>query len=437
MKPLPRPRAGATLWLYRVLLTGLLPAAAPALWLSARLKGKSRPPLGLRLAPDVTGVRPGGLWLQAVSVGEVEVARRLLAELERCAPELPVLLTSTTATGLALARRTVGDRVPVLACPLDLPWSVSRVLDTARPRALVLVETELWPEMLHQAARRAIPVAVANGRLSEGAFARYLRVRGPLRRLLDPLALVLARGEVDAARFAAIGVSESRIRVVGNIKYDLEPSREPLPWEDLARGWAGQRPIVVAGSTVEGEEASVLAAAAALGGFAKAFLVLAPRHPERFPAVARLLTERAVAWTSRSRLGEAPASPDVLLLDTIGELSRAYRLGVVAFVGGSLGGRGGHNPLEPAVWAVPVLSGPHVESFREIYDQLLAAGGALAVHDPSELAGALGAWLADPAARQAAGRAAARVVEANRGATARTVTALLTLAGWGDGAAPP
>jgi 3-deoxy-D-manno-octulosonic-acid transferase len=232
-------------------------------------------------------------------------------------------------------------------------------------------------------------------------------------------------------------VPEGRVRVVGNVKYDLEPSGEPLAWEDSVRRWAGTRPLVVAGSTVAGEEEALLAAITTLGGFVGQFLVLAPRHPERFPVVARLLEERGVAWVSRSRLEQAPAAPDVLLLDTIGELSRAYRLGVVAFVGGSLAGSGGHNPLEPAVWAVPVLTGPHVESFREVYDRLLAVGGARVVRDPGELAAAVAAWLADPAARQGAGRAAARVVEANRGATARTAAALLTLAGWLDGAAPP
>lgn len=428
-----KPATGATLWLYRSLLAGLLPVAVPLLWVQARLKGKSRPPLMDRLTPRLQGHPPGGLWLQAVSVGEVELARRLVAELALKAPELPLLLTSTTATGLALARRTVGERLPVLPCPLDLPWPTSRLLEAARPRALVLVETELWPELLHQAARRSLPVVVVNGRISDRAFGRYLMVRRPLRRLLDPLTLVLARAAEDASRFAAIGVPTERIRVVGDIKFDLEPSPEPLPFADVVRRWAGERPVLVAGSTLEGEEAAVLDAVAAVGGPGRTFLLLAPRHPERFPAAAELLAGRGARWAARSRLEEAPETVDVLLLDTIGDLGRTYQLGTSAFVGGSLTARGGHNPLEPAVWGVPVLSGPHVANFRDAYDQLLAVGGARLVSDRGELAAALRDWLEDPAAAAAAGSRARAVVDGNRGATARTVGALLALVGGAGG----
>jgi 3-deoxy-D-manno-octulosonic-acid transferase len=423
------PRAGASLWLYRVLLTGVLPVAAPALWLQARLRGKSRPPISSRLLPATRGLVAGGLWLQAVSVGEVEVARRLVAELGRRVPGLPLVVTSTTATGLALARATLADRTSVLPCPLDLPWPVRALLDAARPRALVLVETELWPELLHQSARRAVPVAVVNGRISDRAFERYLTIRRPMRRLLGPVALVLAQSAADAERFARIGVPEQRVRVTGNVKYDLEPSLVPLPWQEQVQRWAGERPLLVAGSTLDGEEAAVLDAVAELGGPERLFLVLAPRHPERFPVAARLLSERGVAFAARSRLDDAPARVDALLLDTIGELARAYRLARVAFVGGSLTASGGHNPLEPAVWSVPVVSGAQVDNFREAYDLLVTAGGARLVDKPSRLAATLADWLGDPARAATAGRAAVAVVEGNRGATARTVAEVLTLAG--------
>jgi len=420
---------GANLWLYRSLLAGLLPVAAPLLWGQARWKGKARPPLRERLAPRLEGHPPGGLWLQAVSVGEVELARRLVAELGQRAPGLPLLLTSTTASGLALARRTLGDRLPVLPCPLDLPWPTARLLDAARPRALVLVETELWPELLHQAARRNLPVVVVNGRISDRALGRYLAVRRPLGALLEPITQVLARAAEDAERFAAIGVPAERVRAVGDIKFDLEPSPEPLPFGDAVRRWAGDRPILVAGSTLEGEEAAVLDAVAALGGPERVFLLLAPRHPERFPAAAGLLAERGARWAARSRLELAPAAVDVLLLDTIGELGRAYQLGTAAFVGGSLTARGGHNPLEPAVWGVPVVSGPHVANFRDAYDQLLAVAGARLVADGGELTRALRIWFEDlPAAAAAGGRARA-VVDSNRGATARIVAELLAVVG--------
>lgn len=420
---------GANLWLYRVLLAGLLPVAAPLLWGQARWKGKARPPLKDRLTPRLEGHPPGGLWLQAVSVGEVEIARRLVTELALKAPGLPLLLTSTTAAGLALARRTLGERLPVLPCPLDLPWPTARLLEAACPRALVLVETELWPELLHQAARRSLPVVVVNGRISDRALGRYLTVRRPLRRLLDPITLVLARASEDASRFAAIGVPADRVRVVGDVKFDLEPSPEPLPFADVVRGWAGERPVLVAGSTLDGEEAAVLDALDALGGPEHAFLLLAPRHPERFPAAAALLAGRGARWAARSRLEQAPETVDVLLLDTIGELGRAYQLGTAAFVGGSLTARGGHNPLEPAVWGVPVTSGPHVANFHDAYDQLLAVAGARLVADGDELARALRDWLGNPPAAAAAGSRARAVVDGNRGATARTVGELLAVVG--------
>jgi 3-deoxy-D-manno-octulosonic-acid transferase len=249
--------------------------------------------------------------------------------------------------------------------------------------------------------------------------------------MLAPISLVLARTDGDAGRFADLGVAPERIRVAGNIKYDLKVDPRPLPWQERARGWAGDRPVVVAGSTMEGEERDVLDAVANLGSSGP-FLILAPRHPERFAAVERMLSDRGLAVAVRSRLDQAPETVDVLLVDTIGELSRAYGLAAVAFIGGSLVATGGHNPLEPAVHGVPVLTGPHVHNFREIYDELIAAGGARVVGDGAELAAGLGAWLADPGRARAAGRAALTVVEANRGATCRTVAALLELAGLGD-----
>jgi len=426
-------RAGPELWLWRALTHGLLPLLVPALWLRDHWRGKSRPSLGERMAWRLPRLAPGGVWLQAVSVGEVELARRLVRELERRAPRLPMLLTATTATGLALARRTLAGTLPVHACPLDLPGAVSRVLSAARPRIVALVETEVWPELIHQAARRSIPVVVVNGRLSASSLPRYLKVRGLLRPLLEPLTRVLARSDEDASRFASIGVPAERIRVTGNIKYDLEPDPTSLTWEGLVAGWAGQRPLLVAGSTMEGEEQIVLDAMAGLGGFERALLVLAPRHPERFDAVARRLEERGLAVARRSRLEQASATVDVFLLDTIGELARAYRVARAAFIGGSLVDSGGHNPLEAAVWGVPVLTGRHVHNFQESYDQLLAAGGARMVHDAGELGQAFAAWLDDAAGARAAGRAAQQVVEANRGATARTVDELLDLSGLGEG----
>jgi 3-deoxy-D-manno-octulosonic-acid transferase len=420
--------ASPSLWLYRLLLGGLLPVALPAITIRQWLSGKSRPRFRDRLGRSLPELTEGGIWIQAVSVGEVEVARRLVAELERQAPELPLFLTATTATGLDLARRTLGDRLPVFPCPIDLPGPVSRVFEFAQPQLLVLVETELWPEMLHQAGQRGVGVAVVNARLSEGSFAGYRRVAGRLRSLLEPLALVLARTESDAQRFAGLNVPRERIVVSGNVKYDLEADQRPLSWEDDVLRVAGDRSIMVAGSTMEGEEAQVLDALAGLGGDGVApFLILAPRHPERFENVARLLADRGIVHSRLSSREGVPSDADAFLIDTIGELARAYRMAQVAFIGGSLVPTGGHNPLEPAVWGVPVLSGPHVHNFEEVYDEMTDAGAARLVDDSAELRVATAAWLDEPELAAAAGNAGREVVERNRGATARTCSALLDL----------
>jgi 3-deoxy-D-manno-octulosonic-acid transferase len=419
--------ASASLWLYRTLVAGLLPLALPALKLRDRVAGKRRPPLAERLARDLPELARGGLWLHAVSVGEVEIARRLVRELAGRAPELPLLVTATTATGLALARRTLAGAASVVVCPLDLPGPIGRLLDAARPRLLVVVETELWPEMLHQTGRRGIAAAVVNARLSERSFGRYRRVRPLLAPLLAPLGLVLARSAADAERFSALGVPAAAIRVAGNVKYDLEPNPEPLPWAAALKAAAGGRPVLVAGSTMAGEEEVVLDVAARAGR--PLYLVLAPRHPERFDAVAELIARRGLSLSRRSTGDGAAVGTSVFLLDTIGELARAYRFAEVAFVGGSLVPTGGHNPLEPALWGVPVLSGSHVHNFAEVYDEMTQAGAAVLVDGPGELLDGLAAWLDNPRAARLAGAAGRSVVEANRGATARTASALLELIG--------
>ncbi len=417
------------IWVYRILVAGLLPLVISVLKIRDRLRGKRRPSFIGRFARDLPDLPTGCLWLHAVSVGEVEIARRLARELEAEGSEFPVLVTATTATGLDLARRTMGDTVAVIPCPLDLPGALGRVFDAARPRALVVVETELWPEMLHQAGRRGVPTAVVNARLSDASFRSYRRIRLLLEPLLEPMNLVLARSQSDADRFAALGVPSETIRTAGNIKYDLEPDSSPLPWIDAVRSAAGGRPIIVAGSTMEGEEAVVLDALARLEAEGReVFLILAPRHPERFEAVADLVTGRGLRLTRRSADEPPTGETSVFLLDTIGELARAYKTATVAFVGGSLAKTGGHNPLEPAVWGVPVLSGSHVHNFTEVYGEMTAAGAAIIVDGLDDLTDALASWLDHPGAAGLAGAAGRAVVEANRGATALTVAALLDLA---------
>ena len=417
----PRRMGVVMLWIYRLLMMALMPLAILVLVVKDRLQGKQRPPWSERFARRVPDIEAGGLWIHAVSVGEVEVARRLIDEFNQDVVTGPITLTSTTATGLTLARKNLSDRVTILPTPVDLPGPIGRIFDAIRPRALVLVETELWPEMLHQAGRRGVPVVVVNARLSDVSFRRYRRVKAALRPLLKPLSLVLTRDATDADRFRELGIEDDRVSVGGNIKYDLEPDHRPLQWDDEIGSCADGRPVIVAGSTLEGEEQLILDAVETLAGSdgRRPLVILAPRHPERFDSVARLVSECGLTLIRRKHLSDGvKTGADVFLLDTIGELARAFRHGAVAFVGGSLVPSGGHNPLEPAAWGVPVLSGPWVANFEEIYREMVRATAVRLVADSRELAAALDQWLSAPETARRAGEAGRRVVEANRGATA-------------------
>ena len=410
------------LWIYRILMMVLVPIAIPVLALRDRLVGKQRPPWSERFARRLPDIEAGGLWIHAVSVGEVEVARRLIAELDRETPAGVIVVTSTTATGLALARKRLGDRATILATPVDLSGPVGRVFEAVKPKALVLVETELWPEMLYQAGRRGIPVVVVNARLSETSFRRYSRIKSALRPLLRPLSLILTRDQTDAERFKDLGIEDHRVTVGGNVKYDLEADMRPLEWGEEIATCAAGRPVIIAGSTLEGEEQIILDAVESLTGSdgRRPLVILAPRHPERFEAVAHLVTERGLNFVRHSRLPDGVrAGIDIFLLDTIGELARSFQYGAVAFIGGSLVPSGGHNPLEPAVWGVPVLSGPWVSNFEEVYREMVAAGGVRLVADSRELGAELDKWLSAPETARQAGEAGRRAVEKNRGATAR------------------
>jgi len=406
------------------LMTILVPLVIPMIALRDRLTGKKRPPWSERFGHNLPEIEPGSLWIHAVSVGEVEVARCLITELNRDGTSIPIVVTSTTATGLALARKNLTDVATILASPVDLPGPVSRLFDSIRPSALVLVETELWPEMLRRAARSGTPVIVVNARLSDRSFRRYRKIRWALGPLLAPINAVLTRDGTDAQRFSALGIEPGRVKIGGNVKYDLEPDERPLDWDDTIDKIAAGRPIIVAGSTLEGEEEQVLDALAA--SEKSILLILAPRHPERFETVARLVEDRDLRLIRRSHVPDHAVEGDaIFLLDTIGELARAFRHGTIAFIGGSLVPAGGHNPLEPAVWGVPVLSGPSIENFEEIYREMVGAGAVILVENPQALGAAINHWLSNPGAALNAGEAGRRVVEENGGATARIVTEIV------------
>jgi 3-deoxy-D-manno-octulosonic-acid transferase len=400
-----------------------LPVVAPYLLLADRRRGKRRPPLAQRLGWKLPAIPTGGVWVQAVSVGEVAVARPLLAELRRRHPGLPLVLSATTATGLAMASGAQLADV-TLPFPVDLPGPVRRLMDAAKPRLVVLVETELWPELLAACGSRGIPVALVNARVSDKSFRGYRAVRALLRPLLAPVALALAQDEQSARRLAVMGVPGERIRTTGNVKFDATaPGAPPRVTEEFRR-IAGGRRVLVAGSTMPGEDEQVLDALSRLSADARPFLLLAPRHPERAPQVMQLAAERGFSVTRRTLLRDAITGCDVVVLDTVGELAALYQLGNVAFIGGSLVPTGGHNPIEPARFAVPVLTGPNVRNFALVYRTFVEAGAARVVHSGADLTQALAGWLADPAGARKAGEAGHRLLAENAGATARIADAL-------------
>lgn len=413
------------LWLYRLAGCLLIPPAIPLLALQDKWRGKARPRWTDRFC---RGELPetADLWIQAVSVGEVEVATQLVQEILARRPDLRILVTATTVTGLALAEKRLGGNCRLAACPVDSPGALSRFLKAATPKMLVLIETELWPEMLHQLGRRNIPVVIVNARLSEKSFRRYRHVRRALDRLLSPLSLVLARDRGDLERFRDLGIPERKLRLGGNLKYDIEADVRPLEWAEDFKSTGDERPVIVAGSTMEGEEEILLESlSSSLLAPHRPRLILAPRHPERFDAVAEMIGKRALSLSRRSAWKRGfKAFGDVFLLDSIGELARSYRLGNLAFLGGSMLGRGGHNPLESLLWGVPVLSGPSMENFEEIYGRLIGIDAVRTVVSAGGFAEAAAFWIEHPEEARAAGVRGMELIQSQQGAT-KSVSDLL------------
>lgn len=418
---------------YRALAALALAAYAPYALVRSlsggRRLGDIRGRMGRSPYPDLAG----GIWIHAVSVGEIGVARNLLRALRKARPGCRVGLSVTTAAGRELAETLAGE-ASIFAYPFDLAGPVERALDATRPGLVLLTETEIWPLFLQRAARRAVPVALVNGRISERSFRGYRRVRGFLRGALGRISLFAMQSAEDARRVKELGAEDARVLVAGNIKYDL-PVAPPFPDADRLRAAAAGRPIVVAGSTGEGEEPLVLDAWQQLE--TRPLLVLAPRRPERFGEVARLCESRGLRIERRStpapRLPSPASSPDVYLLDSIGELASIYREATIAFIGGSLIARGGQNPIEAWAAGVPAVAGPHMENFRDIAAAGQERGILARVDDAAGLARELAAALTAPEQTRRRAADGARFVEENRGAADRTAAAVLALLA--DGAA--
>jgi 3-deoxy-D-manno-octulosonic-acid transferase len=418
--------------LYGILLLFALLVSAPW-WLLEMLRhGKYRAGLGERLGrvPDrlLSQAAADTIWVHAVSVGEVLATSRVIDELKTQLPGWRVVVSTTTDTGQKLARERFGEN-NVFYFPVDLPFTMRAYLQALRPKLLVLAESEFWPNLLRWARISGAAVAVVNARVSDRSLPGYLRFRTLLRGVMQNVHLFLAQSEEDARRLVQMGAPAERVHVSGNLKFEVKPPLRPA----IAAAFATRRraetgPLLVAGSTLEGEEAMLLdMLRQVVARYPNVVLLLAPRHPERFEAVASLLESSGLRYQRRSRwMDEMPIAGEVFLLDSIGELASLYEFADVAFIGGSLVPRGGHNVLEAAQFGAPILVGPYTENFRDIIEVFRRAD-ALRVITPQSLTATVLRLLQNLEERAALGHRAFEVMRSQRGATARTVNALLEL----------
>ncbi len=408
-------------FLYNVLFTVLFVSALPLLPVLACLGARYREGLEQRLGfyskdvvSSLVGSRP--VWLHAASVGEVLSVKPLVAALKAQAPARKILISTFTATGNRQARQ-IDDVDAVIFFPLDVLWIVRRALTKFDPALLVIVETEIWPNLLRQAYYLGVPVVLLSGRLSAKATARYTVCRSLFSRALDYFAALGMQSAEDAARIVSLGADEKKVSVVGTLKAMRANPADSI--HNLARSLDG-KPLLVAGSTHRGEEESLLEALKLVRArHPNLSMVIAPRHPERFGDVERLLANSKFVFQRRSQT--APADwfkKDILLLDSVGELAHFFAVGDVAFVGGSLVEVGGHNILEPAGVATPILVGPHMENFQALADTMLRQGAALEVASAAALADALDELLADSMKRRRMGQRAKEIAVAHQGAFA-------------------
>jgi 3-deoxy-D-manno-octulosonic-acid transferase len=414
--------------LYSALLATGLMLSWPYWMFRGRRQGKYRAGLGERLGKVPPRLQPQTrptIWVHAVSVGEMLAVSGLVDELRQRLPRYRVVVSTTTATGQKLAQQRFGEE-SVFYFPLDFAFAIRPYLSTLQPKLIVLAETEFWPNFLRLAHDHGARVAVVNARISDRSWPGYRRVLRILARVLRNVDLFLAQTKEDARRLCDIGAPAERIEVSGNLKFDVvAPPAPPIVSSlRLAFGDAGAGPVIVCGSTVEDEEGLLLRAFEnVLASHPRAVMILAPRHPERFGKVVQLLEELGIRFWRRSLWSGGPIAGGIFLIDTIGELASLYGLGDIAFVGGSLVPRGGHNIIEPAQHGVPIIVGNHTENFRDIVG-LFQSNDAVRVAGPAEFPLVLMDLLSNEAERVALGRRGTETLQSQMGATERTVQAL-------------
>ena len=422
------------MYLVYSLLLGLFLLVTLPYWIIQMMRhGKYRSGLRQRFGsvpPNLTIVRKPVIWVHAVSVGEVVAVSGVIDELKRRFPSHRVLISTTTATGNRLAQRRFGAE-NVFYFPLDFAFAIRPYLAALRPEFVVVAETELWPNFLRLVKRSGARIAIVNCRISDRSLRGYKRLAFWVPRVLKNVDLFLAQTGQDRQRLMEIGAPAAKVMVTGNLKFDAAPPKAPAIVESLRENLSlsGAGPVLVCGSTFEQEEGTLLSAFRnILATHARAVMILAPRHPERFKEVAELVEKLGFRLIRRSLWSGEPLAGSVFLLDSIGELAAVYSLSTVAFVGGSLVPRGGHNILEPALYGVPVLIGNHYENFRDIVNFFLSQQ-AVRVVGLAELPLTFMELIEHPERREALGRNAVAALESQRGATERTVAALAGLMG--------
>jgi len=375
------------------------------------------------------------IWIHAVSVGEALTARALIADLKTRYPRLRLYLSTTTIAGQQVARKNLQQVDGIFYFPFDWSFIVRRTLGIVKPRLFVMMETEIWPNLLRLCRERGVKTVVINGRISSRSYPRYKLIRPFFRQVLGDVDRFCMQSDESASRLIDLGADPGRITVTGSLKFDSlqrpAPAAHGRPRDPVLRYFrlSPSRIVIIAGSTMKTEEAAVL------HGFARiktlspgALLIIAPRHPERFAEVERLSRDAGFVTARKTDLPiDAEPRADVIILDTLGELALLYQLATVVFVGGSLADHGGHNILEPAAFGKPVVFGPHMQNFKEIAEAFIANGAALQVHSERELEDALRMLVADPVQRARLGAAARALVDANRGAKDKTLAVISEL----------
>ncbi|NUF28408.1 3-deoxy-D-manno-octulosonic-acid transferase [Gilliamella bombicola] len=410
----------------QILYTVLLYLIQPLVWLRLLWRSCKAPAYRKRWLERYgfcqNKVEPNGILLHAVSVGETIAAIPLIKALQQQYPNLPITVTTMTPTGSERVKSLLGDSVHHVYLPYDLPCAINRFLKTTQPKLVIIMETELWPNFIGQCYKRNIPLILANARLSERSANRYRKLGRAISHLLSKISTVAAQNKQDGERFISLGLPSDHLAITGSIKFDIDlTTQQQQKITTLKQQWQLNRPAFIAASTHSGEDEIILSAfERLLQTYPNLLLILVPRHPERFKTVEKLINDRGLNYINRSSNQVPTQQTQVILGDTMGELIELYGIADIAFVGGSLVKHGGHNPLEPALHHIPIISGEHFFNFKVICEQLISANGMITCASSADaLYSAVNALLANKSHSQQIGEQAYQVLKQNQGALER------------------